>query len=230
MQHLMTPLAAALGNHEHYQVCAVATAVVGDICRALGSQIMLYADNIVYLLLEALQSTTLDKTVKPPILSCFGDVAMSATGDFEKYLPQVMARMQQAAESSIQVDVALDDYDMQDWLLSLRESIFEAYIGVINGLAADNKQNLLVPYVEWLLQFCEVVVTPDSPTGQIGCELLVKAAAGVLGDLVDALPAIRMDLSQRMWIVQLLERGGQAKDIRTREMASFAQQTIFSAN
>jgi importin subunit beta-1 len=230
MQHLAGPLTTALGNHEHYQVCAVAIAVVGDVCRALGPQIMIYADNVVYLLLDALQSKTLDKTVKPPILSCFGDVAMAAKGDFHKYLPQVMARMQQAAESSIQVDVALEDYDMQDWLLSLRESIFEAYIGIVNGLGADNKQSLLMPYVEWLLQFCEVVVSPESPNGHVGSELLVKAASGVLGDLVDALPAIRTDLSQRSWIQQLVERGGQSKDIKTREMASFAQQTIFMAN
>jgi importin subunit beta-1 len=155
---------------------------------------------------------------------------MAARGQFEKYLPQVMARMQQAAKSSVTVEVSADDYDMQDWLLSLRESIFEAYIGIINGLRDDNKQTALVPYVEWLLQFCEVVVNPESPHGQIGAELLTKAAAGVLGDLVDALPAIRPDLRQRRWITDLLERGGQSKDLRTRETATYAQQTIFLTN
>lgn len=228
MSHLMEPLTFALGNHEHYQVCAVATAVVGDVCRAIGVNIMHWADNIVYRLLEALQSSSLDRSVKPPILSCFGDIALATGGQFEKYLPQVMARMQQAAESSIRVDVALDDYDMQDWLLALRESIFEAYIGIINGLRDDEKEHLLEPFVEWLLQFCQVVVSPESPTGQVGSELLTKAAAGVLGDLVGALPKIKDQLRQRAWIAQLLERGGQSKDLRTRETSNYASQTIFS--
>jgi importin subunit beta-1 len=230
MQHLMSPLSDALANHEHYQVCAVATAVVGDVCRALGQQIMTYSDHIVYLLLEALQSAVLDRTVKPPILSCFGDIAMAARGQFEKYLPQVMARMQQAANSSVAVEVSSDDYDMQDWLLSLRESIFEAYIGIINGLRDDDKQSSLMPFYKWLLQFCEVVVNPAAAQGQVGAELLTKAAAGVLGDLVDALPVIKEELRQSRWIIELLDRGSQSKDLRTRETAIYAQQTIFAAN
>lgn len=228
MQHVMTPLATALSNHEQFSLCRVANAAVQDICTALGPGIVPYADNIVYLMLEALQSQTLDKTVKPPILSCFSDIATAVQGQFEKYLSQVMTRMRQAAESSVSVDAALDDYDMQDWLLSLRESIFEAYVGIIHGLQADNKQQLLMPYVEWLLQFCETVVTPVSPSGQVGAELLTKAATSALGDLVAALPEIRGDLRQRAWIIQLLERGGQSKDEMTREVSTWAQSEIFA--
>ena len=230
MQHVMAPLTAALGNHDHYALCRVANATVQDICSALGAGIMPFADNIVYLMLEALQSTTLDKTVKPPIISCFGDMATAVQGQFEKYLPQVMTRMRQAALSSIHVEVALEDYDMQDWLLALRESIFEAYVGIIHGLQADGKQSLLAPYVDWLLQFCEVVVTPESPSGQVGCELLTKAATSALGDLVSAIPDLRADLSQRPWIHQLLVRGGQSKDELTREMSRWAQAEIFASN
>lgn len=230
MQHVQAPLSAALGNHEHYSLCRVANAAVQDICTALGPAIAPYADQLVFLMLKALESTTLDKTVKPPIISCFGDIATAVQGHFEKYLTQVMASMQQAAESSVQVDVALDDYDMQDWLLSLRESIFEAYVGIIHGLQASNRQGLLMPQVEWLLQFSEIVVTPESPAGQVGAELLTKAAASALGDLVAALPDIRGDLRQRPWIIQLLERGGQSKDEVTREVSTWAQSEIYAGN
>lgn len=228
MTHVMPPLAASLANHDHYHLCRVANAAVQDICTALGPRIVPYADNIVYLMLEALQSPTLDKTVKPPIISCFSDIATAVQGQFENYLNQVMARMREAAMSSVTVDAASDDYDLQDWLLSLRESIFEAYVGIIHGLMADNKQQLLVPHVEWLLQFCEAVVAPTSPSHQVGADLLTKAATSALGDLVVALPEIRVTLRQRPWIVQLLERGGQSKDEMTREVSTWAQAEIFA--
>lgn len=226
MQYFMPVLTQSLRNLEHYQVCAIAVAVVGDICRGLGQEIIVHADSIVYLLLEALKSPSLDRSVKPPILSCLGDVAMAVKGQFESYLKQVMDCMQQAARSSISVEVSPDDYDTQDWILSLRESIFEAYIGIINGLRDDNKQNLLAPYVEWLVAFCEIV-DREAQANTVGSEVLAKAVAGVLGDLVDAIQALKTDLRQRQWVYSLLDRGGQSKDERTRETAKWAMQTIY---
>lgn len=226
MQHVMTPLSEGLSNHEQYSLCRVSNAAVQDICTALGPGVVPYADNIVYLMLAALQSSVLDKTVKPPILSCFGDIATAVQGEFEKYLPQVMNGMQQAAQSTVRDDVPDDDYDMLDWLLTLRESIFDAYIGIIHGLSADNKQQLLLPYVDWILQFSEIVVAPSSAEEVFS---LTKAATTTLGDLVSALPQIKADLANRSWIGQLLDRGGLSKDPVTREVSGWARTEIFAA-
>lgn len=230
MQHLMGPLSAFLSNHEQYQTCRVAISVVVELCNSLGQQMMLHADNIVYLLLEALQSTTLDKTVKPPILSCFGDIAFAVQEQFEKYLPQVMTRLQQAAKSSVQMEVGQDDYDMQDWIISLREAIFEAYTGIVNGMQAGNKQELLFPFVEWFLQFCEVVVGSETSSALIGDGTVVKGAVAALCDLIVALPSIKNELRQRQWMAPFLERGSHAKDAATREMACLAQQSIYATS
>lgn len=228
MQHFMPVLAQALSNLEHYQVCSIAVTVVGDICRALGQDVVDYSDNVVYLLLEALRSPTLDRSVKPPILSCFGDVAMAVKGQFEKYLRQVMECMQEAAEASVMMIFSPDDYDTQDWLLALRESIFEAYIGIINGLRDENKQDLLMPCVEWLVAFCEAVLGLTGPQlGYSETDLLIKPVAGVLGDLVDAIPQLRGDIRQRVWVFNVLEVGGRSNDARTRETTTWARQIIF---
>eukprot|EP00173_Palmaria_palmata_P004711 Plantae.Rhodophyta-Palmaria_palmata.ctg698.p1 GENE.Plantae.Rhodophyta-Palmaria_palmata.ctg698~~Plantae.Rhodophyta-Palmaria_palmata.ctg698.p1 ORF type:complete len:562 (-),score=104.44 Plantae.Rhodophyta-Palmaria_palmata.ctg698:274-1899(-) len=226
MSHVVTPLSNALSNHEQYSLCRVSNAAVQDICTALGPAMVPYADNIVYLLLGALSSGVLDKSVQPPIVACFGDIATAVQGRFEKYLAQVMAKMENAARISVQHDIAEDDYEMQDWLLALRESIFEAYIGIIHGLSADNRQDLLSPYVEWILQYSEVIVASSGGEEVLG---LKKAATSTLGDLVSALPQIKADLAGRPWIGHLLDGGRQSRDPSTREISAYAHSEIFAA-
>lgn len=111
----------ALRNWEEHMVCGVAVGVVGDICRALGEKIFPYCDVIVGLLNENLrvssprfsfifpysdiffflQNPNVNRLVKPPILSCFGDIALAISGKFEKYLPLVMNMLQQASTTTI---------------------------------------------------------------------------------------------------------------------------------
>ncbi len=173
-----------------------------------------------------MKSPTLNRQVKPPILVCLGDIALAIKGNFEKYLMSVMDCMKQAAQSSVSVTVDPEDYDTHDWILALRESIFEAYIGIINGLQADGKQELLVPHVEWLVAFSEIVDREAQANGA-GSEVLCKAVAGVLGDLVDAIKGLKADFRQRQWVYSLLNRCGQSKDDSMRETAKWAMQAIY---
>jgi len=89
-------LANALGSHEEYQLCSIAVGLVGDICRALGSQSLPYCQGFMEVLLTALQSPVLHRSVKPPILSCFGDVALAVGPSFEPFLETTMNVLQQA--------------------------------------------------------------------------------------------------------------------------------------
>ena len=75
-----------LRNFEAYQVTTVAVGVVGDLTRALESKISQYCNDIVTALLENLQNATLNRSVKPHVLSCFGDIALAIGGSYEPYL------------------------------------------------------------------------------------------------------------------------------------------------
>lgn len=226
MPHFTPTLNHALSNMAHHQICAIAVSVVSELCRALGKEILPYTDNIAYLLLEALKSATLDRSVKPPILSCFGDIAMAVKGNFDKYLEQVMDCMRQAAESSVRMEVSAEDYDTQEWVLQLRESIFEAYIGIINGLRDESKQKLLTPYVEWIVAFCEVIIDNPAQPSELP-EDVIKPVAGLLGDLVEAVPGIRDVLSRKSWLGNLVTRGTHSADERTKEVSRWALSVIF---
>lgn len=55
-------------------------------------------------LLKNLPGARLHRSVKPPIFSCFGDVALAIGDKFEKYLPWVVPMLRGAAELCSQRD------------------------------------------------------------------------------------------------------------------------------
>ncbi|KAA8493628.1 Importin subunit beta-1 [Porphyridium purpureum] len=220
--HLMPYVLAGLRNWEQYQVCAIAVAVVGDLCRAVDAVLITYGDEIVALLLTALQSGDLDKSVKPPILSCFGDLALALGSIFERYINHVMAMLQQAAQSSLQLEVAPDDFDMLDWLCLLRESILEAYTGVMQGL---NNPVLLSPHVSWVISFCELICKPDTLIPP--SDRLLGSIVGVLGDLAVSQEGVKAQLHTLPWILPLLKSAMECDSASVQEVGQWAHTVIF---
>jgi len=101
---LMPFIFTALQNFEEYEVCAVAVGLVGDVCRAVEGRIAPHCANIMTLLIQCLQSEDLHRSVKPPVLSVFGDVAMALNGDFEPYVQASMTMLQGAIQQSADDD------------------------------------------------------------------------------------------------------------------------------
>lgn len=89
-------LSNAIGSHEEYQLCSIAVGLIGDICRALGEASLPYCQSFMEALLAALQSPVLHRSVKPPILSCFGDIALAVGPAFEPFLETTMGVLSQA--------------------------------------------------------------------------------------------------------------------------------------
>lgn len=96
---------SALGNSAEHALCAIAVGLIGDVCRALGEQAKEYCEGFMNTLFQNLQNPDLDRAVKPPILSCFGDVALAIGANFERYLPTTMAVLGQAASIVAPQDV-----------------------------------------------------------------------------------------------------------------------------
>ena len=70
------------------------------------------------------------RSVKPPILSSFGDIALAIGPKFLNYFDICMTILQQACA----MRASEDDYDMIEYVNQLREGIFEAYTGIIQGM------------------------------------------------------------------------------------------------
>uniref|UniRef100_A0ACD5XEX3 Uncharacterized protein n=1 Tax=Avena sativa TaxID=4498 RepID=A0ACD5XEX3_AVESA len=212
-------LEMGLQNFGAYQVCCVSVGVVADICRALDDKVLPYCDGIMGALLKDLSSSELHRSVKPPIMSCIGDIALTIGEHFEKYVPYTVPMLQGAAELCSRMD--LPDDDSTEYQNELRRSIFEAYSGILQGVK-NSKSELMVPYAGHIFQFAELVLREISRD-----EGLTKAGVALVGDLADALgPSIKLLLQNSSFHSELLGRCSQSDDYQLRETASWVQGVI----
>ncbi|CAG8604106.1 16120_t:CDS:10 [Acaulospora morrowiae] len=212
-------LYAALSNHEEYQLCSIAVGLIGDICRALQEQSLPYCDTFMNVLLQNLQSPVLNRSVKPAILSCFGDIALAISGRFEVYLEVVMMVLAQASNMR-----ATDgtNYDMIDYVIALREGILEAYVGIVQGLKTGEKADLLLRYIEQIFSFLNMTWNDHEKT-----EIIIRSMIGLIGDLAEAFPNGQI----KQWfqydcVTQVLKEGRNNRSLPngTREVTRWARE------
>ncbi|TYI33380.1 hypothetical protein ES332_A04G129000v1 [Gossypium tomentosum] len=212
-------LEMGLQNFEEYQVCGITVGVVGDICRALDDKVLPYCDGIMGLLLKDLASSELHRSVKPPIFSCFGDIALAIGEHFEKYVPYALPMMQGAAEICAKMETA--DEEMVDYGNQLRRSIFEAYSGILQGFKTV-KPDVMLPYAQHLLKFIELVSRDNQRD-----ESVTKAAVAVMGDLADALGSnIKLLLKECLFYDEFLCECLRSDDEQLKETAGWTQGMI----
>ncbi|MFQ6668730.1 hypothetical protein Gotur_034277 [Gossypium turneri] len=212
-------LEMGLQNFEEYQVCGITVGVVGDICRALDDKVLPYCDGIMGLLLKDLASSELHRSVKPPIFSCFGDIALAIGEHFEKYVPYALPMMQGAAEICAKMETA--DEEMVDYGNQLRRSIFEAYSGILQGFKTV-KPDVMLPYAQHLLKFIELVSRDNQRD-----ESVTKAAVAVMGDLADALGSnIKLLLKDCLFYDEFLCECLRSDDEQLKETAGWTQGMI----
>lgn len=215
-------LAAGLKNIAEYQVCIAAVGLVGDVSRALGQQILPYCDEFMQLLLENLANNSVHRTVKPHILSVFGDIALAIGPHFTKYLELVILTLNQAS----QAHVDRTDYDMIDYLNELREGCLEAYTGIIQGLKGDGDQPsadiaLMQPHLLNIVGFVEVIAQDQDHS-----ESNVASACGLIGDIGTAFGAQVSALLEKPNIGDLLQEGRRSKTHKTKQVATWATKEL----
>ncbi|KAJ1699035.1 hypothetical protein LUZ63_007547 [Rhynchospora breviuscula] len=212
-------LERGLQNFEEYQVCSISVGVVGDICRAMDDKVLPYCDGIMSVLLKDLSNAVLHRSVKPPIFSCFGDIALAIGEQFEKYLPYVIPMLQGAAELSTQIECT--DEDTEEYVNQLRRGIFEAYSGILQGFK-NAKADLMLPHAGHLLQFTEAVFKDKNRD-----EGVTKAAVAMLGDLADAQgPNLKLLFRDCTFHAEFLGECFQSDDDQLRETATWTQGMI----
>lgn len=138
MQSFSPYLLNALNNQEEPQLCSIAIGLVSDITRALEAKVAPFCDQFMNSLLNNLRSERLGNQFKPAILQCFGDIAQAIGGEFETYLSVVAQVLQQAATVSSQGENSAN-FEMLDYIVSLREGIMDAWGGIVMALKAGNK-------------------------------------------------------------------------------------------
>jgi len=215
-------LLIGLKNVAEYQVCHAAVGLVGDICRAMGGRVAQWTDEVMEVLLSNLGDNSVHRTVKPQILSVFGDIALAVGPEFRKYLEHVLQTLMQASQA--QVDRS--DYDMLDYLNELREGCLEAYTGIIQGLKGDGSSpspdlSIVQPHVSYIVQFITVVARDSEHS-----DASVAASAGLIGDLCAAFGRDIVQLLDVEPISDLLTAGRRSKTTKTKTLSTWATKEV----
>lgn len=215
--YLEPPLINGLKSVEEAGLCTVSVGVVGDLCRALNRLISPFCDRIMHCLIELLQSSVLNRSVKPHVISVFADIAMAIEGDFERYSKIVMGILKQAGEVNITPNM---DEDLVDYINTLKNSILEAYTGILQGLKAANKQDIVLNSLEIIVEFLKRSAEDPHRSGEV-----LKSAVGLLGDL-GQIYGVKMQGTYNQSFVSNLINEAAHNGTESQEIANWARTVI----
>ncbi|XP_017082406.1 LOW QUALITY PROTEIN: importin subunit beta [Drosophila eugracilis] len=219
-------LVMGLKNHEEYQVCCASVGLTGDIFRALKDQMVPYSDEIMSVLMNDLAEPTLHRSVKPQILSAFGDIALSIGSHFLKYLSVVLEMLRVA--SNLQNDA--NNFDMNEYINELRESVLEAYTGIIQGLkGTDQMAHPDVFHMEPHLMHIISFIKRIAQEGNVS-DSMMASAAGFIGDLCTSFGPRLYPLLDDAIITHFLAEGKRSKGQRTKMLCTWAVKEIKKIN
>jgi importin subunit beta-1 len=133
-----------------------------------------------------------------------------------------MTVLQQACQLKAQPD----DLEMIDYVNLLREGILEAYTGIFQGFKADGKSELLLPFVEEICRFLNVISADQDKT-----EAVSRAAVGLLGDIADSLGKRVKPLLSYSWVDNFIQttRTNRNYTAATKEVAKWTKNMVKNA-
>jgi len=216
----MPLLIKGLRSFQELQLCMVSVGVVVDLCGGVGGQIQPYCDEIMGALTDCLRDSTAHRETKPPVFSCFGDIAMAIGAAFEPYLQVSTMLLMQAAQAQIQPD----DEDLVDFINRLRLSILDAYTGIIMGLSDGQALHLFAPNVASIMQFLQYLSTPQSYKD----DLCLQKAVGLVGDIAQQMGQdqhIRQQINQP-FVSQLVQQASTSSEEPTRDIAGWTSGVV----
>ncbi|KAJ9095333.1 hypothetical protein QFC21_005699 [Naganishia friedmannii] len=173
VSHTMGYIQAALATLDEFQVFTSAVGVTGDIARAIHKAIGPYCNDLLSALLAALASPVLHRTAKPTVVAVFGDIAIALGQDFTQYLDSVMGMLSQAGQ--VKADTS-SDIAMQEFVWSMRDSITEAFTGILSGFRENPAP--FAPYVSGVLNF----IAATSADEEVSDNYL-RSCLNLLGDM-----------------------------------------------
>lgn len=217
MQHFKPFLMFGLANAQEHHVCTVAVGIVGDLTHALKDKLMRYCDEIMQKLLVNLGNPNIERNVKPHIISCFGDIALAIGGNITRYINYIMTMLQQASQ------IKFDDgeFDNIEYLNQLRESILEAYTGILQGLSDGKQHDQFLPFVENIVFFLDMIDNDKNTEDSI-----TRAAVGIIGDMAKSLGTKVNKLLPRQSVQNLIMSACRSQDGNTKRQGMWAKEVI----
>lgn len=204
----------ALGAVEDYQVVQAAVYCVSDVSRAIQEQMVPFAERVMVALIAILRSPVIHRQVKPTAITAIGEVALAIGPAFVPYLETTMSILSQAGATA----ASSNDLALNEFVWTMRESIVDAFIGIMNGLKVADPAPML-PYVSGIMTFLHTCISEEDRT-----EDFVSNTLGLIGDFGDTFKGAVRDQLCVEWVQNAIAIGrqrGASKQSRTN--AAYAQ-------
>lgn len=211
MQTFLPFLSKALQDTES-TTCNTAIGLVADIARSLQVGIVPYTGGLMNILGNHLSNPDIRRELRPPIISCFGDIASSIGENFLPYLDVVM-KMLAAAQNLQPEDASLESLD---YILNIRESVLDAYVGVVAGL--HDNPDALFPHIQTIFQFLSTIPADINFTSS---DSVCGSTVGLIGDLAQIYGDKIKPLLAQDWILEFIKH--------VKNQPVFSQNTRFTA-
>lgn len=198
---------------------STAVGLIADISHALGPAMSGYVPMFMAELLTILQNNDVRREIKPVVLSCIGDIASSVGGaSFEPYLVPVHQILVQGARLELTADMPTDTVD---YILTLRDAILDAYVGITVGMRETPHK--IQPIIPDILQFLHLV---SQEPEFIMSESSVRSAVGLIGDIASMYPNGEFrEMLQQQWISDVIKKArDKSYGKTTRDMAKWARE------
>ena len=220
--HVLTALFGALQKFDDHATCVTVITVFGDVCRAMGEKINgATCDALVTAILKLLSSDEVEKIIKPPAIALFSDIALAIGEHFEKYSNVVVQILIKAGKSVVLTN---EDEDYDEFVMNMRDSILEAFIGIVQGLKDKNRQDVISPYQGDMLDFL-ILCGKDSIDNEDHSSVL-KNAIGLCGDLVQAFEAKIVPKIANSECSNLVAAGAQHEDTDIKEVSNWVKTLV----
>lgn len=241
INHLKPYLLLGLNKSEEPKVCEVCVGLVGDIARALEDHFIVLGDDVMAVLLNHLQSESINRMIKPEIISCMGDIALALGIRFERYLQFVLRMFVQACQTEFK-DA---DEDTLEYLLKLRISLLEAYTSILFAFTSETnpaQAEILVrthSSVEAFLSFLDLISkeltsvnialqsnNTEAANQYLITDDLLKAAVSLIGDLGQTYGMNIAPLLRRDSVKELVNAADKSTDAATKEAANRTMEIV----
>jgi len=212
----------ALKRQDEASVCKAGTMCVGDLARALGTKITTYLPELVPMLLSNLEKGTVSTEVKIQSVSSLADLASNSGSAFLDFLPSVWTYIDQAAVASASPVQESDNPDLWEYLIELRESILQFYVGLLQGLSEAKLADQVIAHVPKIVDFA-LFATQDNLRPTVDMHI---TALGLLGDIAVAYGEHVRPIVQAPLVLQFVEKMRAMQDTRVREIVDFASRAV----
>jgi len=127
-----------------------------------------------------------------------------------------MMMLMQASSTEVPLDA-----DLIEYLNLLRESIFEAYVGIIQGLRDGNMVDKFQPFIPDIMSFLQKISEDPNRDSYV-----LNKAVGLLGDLAQTMGIQIKDQINKQFAAKLISDALSSGDASLVEVGNWASQTV----